>query len=525
MRGRRVLVAGAGVTGRSTVAALRELGAHVTITDGRPEALAEFGELARPGLSDDTDLVVTSPGWKPTSPLLVDAAARGIEVIGEVELAWRMTADQAWLAVTGTDGKTTTVGMLESILLAAGAKAIACGNVGLPVVDAVRAGYEVLAVELSSYQLHWQQSLAVDAAVVLNLAEDHLEWHGTIEEYATAKAKVYRDAKTRIFNADDEWSTRLSGGGTGFTVHEPGGDNRYGVHDGWLVELPSHSTAEHSAAVVRGQHTAPDPNAAAIPGQQTAAETPRNHPEETLKSPQNPPEQPPPDPGGVPAPVYRVEGAEQDHEDGLGTTEGAVDNSALIRLCPVDEVRPSGMHNVSNALAAAALARAYGVSPEAVRQGLRNYQPQPHRVQLVGEVDGVRFVNDSKATNTHAAHGSLTAYEHIVWIAGGLLHGADVDDLVASVSGRLRGVVLLGADQDVFAQAVRRHAPEVPVMRLGSGDDDPMTAAVRAARDLARPGDVVLLAPAAKSHDMFASYVHRGEAFAAAVTKAVQASA
>lgn len=202
-----------------------------------------------------------------------------------------------------------------------------------------------------------------------------------------------------------------------------------------------------------------------------------------------------------------------------------MDNPALIRLCRVDEVRPSGMHNVSNALAAAALARAYGVSPGAVREGLKSYQPQPHRVQLVGEVDGVKFVNDSKATNTHAAHGSLTAYEHVVWIAGGLLHGAEVDDLVASVSGRLRGVVLLGADQDVFAQAVGRHAPEVPVMRLGSGDDEPMTAAVRAARELARPGDVVLLAPAAKSHDMFASYVHRGEAFTAAVAKAVQASA
>nr|WP_232328093.1 UDP-N-acetylmuramoyl-L-alanine--D-glutamate ligase [Kibdelosporangium sp. MJ126-NF4]CEL16893.1 UDP-N-acetylmuramoylalanine--D-glutamate ligase [Kibdelosporangium sp. MJ126-NF4]CTQ91878.1 UDP-N-acetylmuramoylalanine--D-glutamate ligase (EC 6.3.2.9) [Kibdelosporangium sp. MJ126-NF4] len=494
LRGRNVLVAGAGVTGRSTVTALVELGANVTVTDGRAEALTDFGDLARPGLTappEGTDLVVTSPGWKPTSPLLVAAAERGIEVIGEVELAWRMSSGQVWLAVTGTDGKTTTVGMLESILRAAGAKAVACGNVGLPVVDAVRAGYEVLAVELSSYQLHWQDSLAVDAAVVLNLAEDHIEWHGSMEEYAKAKAKIYRGAKTRLHNADDEWSAQLADGGTGFTVHEPTGNNRYGIHDGWLVEIP----------------TRPDELPADL--------SPRPSPQDS----------PPPNPGGVPAPVYRGQGQDQGVQEQLGTTTPAVDNSALIRLCPVDEVRPSGMHNVSNALAAAALARTYGVPPEAVREGLRTYEPQPHRVQLVGEIDGVRFVNDSKATNTHAAEGSLKAYDSIVWIAGGQLHGAEVDDLVASVSARLRGVLLLGADQEIFAQAIRRHAPEIPVKRLNPGDDEPMTAAVRAARDLARPGDVVLLAPAAKSHDMFSSYVHRGEAFIDAVAKAVQASA
>jgi UDP-N-acetylmuramoylalanine--D-glutamate ligase len=428
LRGRNVLVAGAGVTGRSTVAALQELGANVTVTDGRPEALADFGSLAAPGLTappPGTDLVVTSPGWKPVSPLLVAAADAGIEVIGEVELAWRLSRDQVWLAVTGTDGKTTTVGMLESILLASGAKAVACGNVGLPVIDAVRAGYDVLAVELSSYQLYWQDSLQADAAVVLNLAEDHLEWHGSMDEYAAAKAKIYQGAKTRIFNADDEWSVRLAGPGIGFTTGEPG-QNRYGVRDGWLAD-----------------------------------------------------------------------GDE--------------------RLCPVEEIHPPGLHNVSNALAASALARAYGVAPQAIRDGLRNYQPQPHRVQLIAEVDQVKYVNDSKATNNHAAAGSLTAYDNIVWIAGGLLHGAEVDDLVAAVAGRLRAVVLLGADQEVFAQAIRRHAPEVPVHSVDSRDDEPMTAAVRAARDLARPGDVVLLAPAAKSHDQFTSYVHRGEKFIDAV--------
>ncbi|MET0135112.1 MAG: UDP-N-acetylmuramoyl-L-alanine--D-glutamate ligase [Kibdelosporangium sp.] len=483
-RGRNVLVAGAGVTGRSTVAALVDLGATVTVTDARPQALADFGSLAAPGLTAPpagTDLVVTSPGWKPTSPLLVAAAGAGIEVIGEVELAWRLSSGQTWLAVTGTDGKTTTVGMLESILLAAGAKAVACGNVGLPVIDAVRAGYEVLAVELSSYQLHWQDSLRADAAVVLNLAEDHLEWHGTMDEYAAAKAKIYTGAKTRIFNADDEWSTRLSGGGTGFTTGEPG-EHRYGVSNGWLVD------------------NRPEPR--------------RNHPAPTERTPAKPP----PFPGGVPDPVYRGRPALMGDAAHLWTTGGHVDN-----LARVDEIRPPGPHNVSNALAASALARAYGVSPEAIRVGLTNYQPQPHRVQLVAEIDGVQYVNDSKATNNHAAAGSLNAYDSIVWIAGGLLHGAAVDDLVASVAGRLRAVIVLGADQEVFAQALRRHAPEVPVHRLGSRDDEPMTAAVRAARELARTGDVVLLAPAAKSHDMFTSYAHRGEAFTRAVKEAREA--
>jgi UDP-N-acetylmuramoylalanine-D-glutamate ligase len=597
--GRNVLVAGAGVTGRSTVAALVELGATVTVTDGRPEALADFGPLAAPGLTSPppgTDLVVTSPGWKPTSPLLVAARSAGIEVIGEVELAWRVSQrlsqqsgrSQTWLAVTGTDGKTTTVGMLESILLAAGLKAVACGNVGLPVIDAVRAGYDVLAVELSSYQLYWQDSMEPHAAVVLNLAEDHLEWHGSMEEYAAAKAKIYRGAKTRVLNADDEWSVRLAGTGVGFTVHTPA-ENRFGVVDDWLIDqspqthpmpesqaqaaLESQATLESqvtpgSSAMLAGQAGAqsqatlesqatpgsqvtPENSAMlasqagaqsqaasesqATPGSQAApqdkatrenpAETQENEPP-PAETPAEPPrptpqEQPPPSPGGVPAPVYREATAGPGRVRELWTGRGLVDNSGAERLCPVDEVRPPGMHNISNALAAAALARTCGVSAEAIREGLRNYQPQPHRVQLVGEIDGVQYVNDSKATNNHAAAGSLSAYDSIVWIAGGLLHGAEVDDLVASAAVRLRGVVLLGADQEVFAQALRRHAPEVPVKRLDSRDDGAMTAAVRAARDLARPGDVVLLAPAAKSHDMFTSYVHRGEAF----TKAVQASA
>jgi UDP-N-acetylmuramoylalanine--D-glutamate ligase len=433
--GRHVLVVGAGVTGKSVVAALLELGARVTVTATDPTAdlsgMPDGVETA-PGLTappEGADLVVTSPGLPPTTPLLTDA---GVEVIGEVELAWRLgqtlPSPPAWLAVTGTDGKTTTVGMLESILLAAGAKAVACGNIGLPVIDAVLGGYDVLAVELSSYQLHWQSSMRADAAVVLNIAEDHLEWHGSMAAYVQDKARIYAGATLAVYNADDVETERLAAGSprqVSFTLGTPGA-GQFGVTDGWLV-----------------------------------------------------------------------------HGD--------------LPLAPVAEVRPVGPHNVANALAAAALARAYGVTPEDVRAGLTAFTPPAHRVELIAEDHGVRYVNDSKATNTHSAQGSLGAFEKVVWVAGGLLHGAAVDDLVAETVDRLRGVVLIGADQDVFATALARHAPDVPVHRVRSGDDDPMLTAVRAANAMATPGDVVLLAPAAKSHDLFASYVHRGTAFAEAV--------
>jgi UDP-N-acetylmuramoylalanine--D-glutamate ligase len=186
-------------------------------------------------------------------------------------------------------------------------------------------------------------------------------------------------------------------------------------------------------------------------------------------------------------------------------------------LLPETEVRPSGRHNVANALAAAALARAHGVTPEAVAAGLRAFVPDPHRNQLVRTGDGVMWVDDSKATNPHAALASLLSYPRVVWIAGGQLKDAPVDELVAAVAGRLSGVVLLGVDRREIADALRRHAPDVPVIDVPSTDDGAMTEAVRAAAGFARPGDTVLLAPAAASYDMFSGYGARGDAFAAAV--------
>ncbi len=451
LAGRKVLVAGAGVTGRSVADALTEAGAHVTVTDadaGRLGGLADTGATLVPALAEPpegTDLVVTSPGWRPESPLLVAAAQAGIEVIGDVELAWRIGQRQArppvWLAVTGTNGKTTTVGMLEAILKAAGVHAVACGNVGFAVLDAVRAGYHVLAVELSSFQLHWSSSLAPRASVVLNVAEDHIDWHGDMAAYAAAKGRIHARSDVVIYNAQDATSVSVA-------VDHAGAEAK-------RVGFSLNSPRPYEVGVV----------------------------EDLLV-----------DRAFVPDPIRAAE-----------------------ELATLADVRPQGPHNVANALAAATLARAYGVPPEAVRDGLRAYQPGAHRAVEVAEIDGVRYIDDSKATNPHAAAFSLAAHRSVVWIAGGLLKGASVDQLVADVAERLRGVVLMGADADVIGTALARHAPDVPVTRVTSGHDEPMTAAVEAARGLARSGDVVLLAPAAASMDMFRDYAARGEAFAAAV--------
>ncbi|MFD7657586.1 UDP-N-acetylmuramoyl-L-alanine--D-glutamate ligase [Actinosynnema sp. NPDC059797] len=446
LAGRDVLVAGAGVTGRSVVEALLAAGASVTVTDASADRLAALEQLTPgvalvPGLAAPpagVDLVVTSPGWRPGGPLFTAAAAAGVEVIGEVELAWRMGLEladpPAWLAVTGTNGKTTTVGMLESVLRAAGIDAVACGNVGLPVVDALLAGHRVLAVELSSFQLHWSPSVRPFAGVLLNLAEDHLDWHGGFEAYARAKAGVLT-GEVAVGNADDPVVAKL------------------------LAESP---------AATRVEFTLGEPAAGQL---------------------------------GV------LDGQLVDRAFGPGTA-----------LLGVDEVRPAGPPGVADALAAAALARAHGVPPEAVAAGLRAFEPVAHRAELIAQADGVVYVNDSKATNPHAAEASLRAHDSVVWIAGGLLKGASVEELVGSQAHRLRGAVLIGADREVIASALHRRAPSVPLAVL---DDATMADAVRAARSMARPGDAVLLAPAAASLDMFDDYVHRGRAFTEAVRELI----
>jgi UDP-N-acetylmuramoylalanine--D-glutamate ligase len=441
--GRPVAVAGAGVSGTAAARVLRDLGARVTVVEGNAEAreaLAAEGFSVAEAWPDELGLVVTSPGWRPTAPLLQEAAARGVEVIGEVELAWRLRAPGAapWLALSGTNGKTTTVTMLESVLRAAGYRTVAAGNVGLPLLEAVLAPepYEVLAVELSSFQLHWSPGVRPHTGALLNLADDHTDWHGSFQEYVLAKARLF-DADTSVGNADDEvvrtLLNRSRGRRVSFTLQTPR-PGEVGVVEDLLVDRAF----------------------ADVPGEAT-------------------------------------------------------------ELASVGDIPVPGLHNVANALAAATMARSFGVPAEAVREGLRAYAPQPHRNALVRVLDGVTWVDDSKATNPHAAAASLAAYAPVVWVAGGLLKGADVDDLVRRSAPRLRAAVLLGTDRGVIREALARHAPDVPVVEVERLDTGAMQEVVGAARALARSGDTVLLAPAAASMDCFRDYAERGDLFAEAV--------
>ncbi|MGI5198817.1 UDP-N-acetylmuramoyl-L-alanine--D-glutamate ligase [Streptomyces sp. CA-288835] len=466
-QGRNITVAGLGVSGISAARALAGLGASVTVVDGgaspalreRADSLEAEGISVRLGdaenLPEATDLVVTSPGWKPTSPLFAAAEKAGVDVVGDVEIAWLLRGPDAapWLAVTGTNGKTTTTQMLASILSAAGLRTAAVGNIGTPIIDIVlgEEPYDVLAVELSSYQLHWAPSLRAHSAVVLNLAPDHLDWHGSMEAYAADKGRIYEGNRVAcVYNVADKATEDLVRAADveegcraiGFTLGTPG-PSQLGVVEGLLVDR----------AFVEDRH------------------------------------------------------------------------KQAQELAEVGDVQPPAPHNIANALAAAALARAYGVPAAAVRDGLRAFRPDAHRIQHIADVGGVAYIDDSKATNTHAAEASLAAYESIVWIAGGLAKGATFDELVAKSAKRLRGVVLFGADRALIRQALARHAPEVPVVDLDRTDTGAMFEAVQEATRLARAGDTVLMAPACASMDMFTNYNQRGDMFAEAVRELGAASA
>ncbi|WP_416063679.1 UDP-N-acetylmuramoyl-L-alanine--D-glutamate ligase [Rhodococcus indonesiensis] len=467
------------MSGRATLGPLADLGAVVTVADRDPQALARCRELGADTVDLDDlvadasslhayALVVTSPGFSPDAPLLSHAAGAAVPIWGDIELSWRIDRAEIygpprrWLVVTGTNGKTTTTTMLQSILEAAGLASVACGNIGLPVLDALRRTEpraDVLAVELSSFQLHWAPSVRPEAGVILNIAEDHLDWHGGMAGYIDAKARALTGT-VGVLGLDDP----IAG-----------------------------SLRDRSRAVVTVGFTLGYPQAGEL---------------------------------GISGDVL---------------VDRAFADSAV--LAAVADVTPAGPAGLSDALAAAALARAIDVPASAVHDGLRRHRVGPHRAAPVGTVDGVTYIDDSKATNPHAARTSLLAHDRVVWVAGGLLKGAHVDDLVAEVAPRLAGVVLLGRDAGRIADALARHAPDVPVVVLDTRDDgqmstsepgtvpgtarrvalaevdgpEAMRTAVREAASLATAGDTVLLAPAAASLDMFADYAQRGRAFAAAV--------
>nr|WP_253259704.1 UDP-N-acetylmuramoyl-L-alanine--D-glutamate ligase [Subtercola boreus] len=466
--GLRVGVLGLGKTGFSVADTLVELGASVLVVAqqaddsqvrlveviGAALVLDQVLDAAPPALiALNPEVLVVSPGFHPDHPVILWAVAAGIPVWGDVELAWRLRdkvgKPAEWIAITGTNGKTTTTQLTATMLVAGGLRAAPCGNIGIPILDAIRdpQGFDVLVVELSSYQLHSTFSMSPHAAVCLNVADDHLDWHGSAEAYAAAKARVYTNTRVAcVYNRSDartiamvEEAEVVDGArAIGFGLGVPGLSD-FGVVDGILCDR----------AFTEERRT-------------TALEI---------------------------------------------TTVSALAERGL-----------AAPHTVANILAASALARSMGVSVEAVRAALATFELDRHRIEQVATSGGITWINDSKATNAHAADASLGAFESVVWIAGGLLKGVDVGPLVAARATKLRAVVLIGVDREALRNAFERHAPGVPVFEVdGTETEGVMSAAVRLASAAAVPGDVVLLAPAAASMDQFVDYSDRGDHFARAV--------
>lgn len=454
----RADVAGIGIAGFAAADALLSVGASVTVLDsgdddGRREKAAILETLGatvrlgcRESASDSADVYVVSPGIRPRDPIVVSALDRGIPVWGELEVAWRLRSADApapWLCVTGTNGKTTTTLMLDSMLRAAGYACVAAGNVGYSLIDAVRQpDVQVIATEVSATQMPFVRSMSPESAACLNLAPDHLDFFASMEDYGRNKALVYRNARVAaVYNVDDPSTERMVRDAdviegcraVGFTLGIPG-VSMLGVVDDVLVD-------------------------------RAFIDERRTHAQE---------------------------------------------------LAVLDDIPGRSPANLANALAAAAMARSFGAPPPAIRDGLREFTPAPHRVARVAQIGGVDYVDDSKATNTHAAEMSLRAFDSVVWIAGGQAKGQAFDELVINVAPRLRGVVLLGVDRGVIREALERHAPGVAMVEIARSEPEAMDDVVRAAAGLARPGDAVLLAPGCASWDMFRNYADRGDRFAGA---------
>ncbi|WIE84661.1 UDP-N-acetylmuramoyl-L-alanine--D-glutamate ligase [Curtobacterium sp. MCPF17_021] len=475
-KGLNVAVLGLGATGFSVADTLVELGSEVTVysSDAPADSVelldvigARFLQAPLDTVPDALvqqapDVVIVSPGLPPHNAT-VQWSVTNSTVWGDIELAWRVRdkvvrgpVAAPWITITGTNGKTTTTQLTTAMYEAGGLRAVACGNIGVPVLDVVRdpVGYDVLVVELSSHQLHYAATSG-DGAVVplasacLNIADDHLEWHGSAEAYRAAKAKVYeRTVMACVYNTSDEATRQM-------------------VQEADVVE-----------------------------GCRAVGFTP-----------------------GVPAPgdVGIVEDVLCDRAFNEDRRNSALELSTIADLEAAGLASP---HMTMNVLAAAALARAGTVQPSAIQSAVRAFRADHHRTELVAQADGITWVDDSKATNPHAATASLASFDTVVWIVGGLFKGVDVDGLVERFGPGVRAVVVIGSDRTPVLEAFARHASTVPVLQVETTDTDQvMREAVRHAASVARPGDTVLLAPAAASFDQFGSYADRGQRFAAAVNE------
>ena len=382
----------------------------------------------------DATLVVASPGLSPRSALMRSAAALGVPVISEIEFAYRIS-HSAWVAVTGTNGKTTTTALLTHLLNHAGVPAQSVGNIGRA---ATRAASEagaaaVLVAEVSSFQLALVDAFRPRISVLLNITPDHVDWHGTLERYAADKARVFANQ---------------------------------GSGDVAVIDVDDAGSRPYAEAVqARGVD------------------------------------------------VYRVSTASAQAQGAFldrGTLVLAVAGGDPVPLLDRSELAIRGDHNVSNALAAAAAAYAAGVPVASIREGLATFFPIEHRLEPVGVVGGVEFVNDSKATNPDAVLKALTAFEdrHVIVLLGGYDKGNEFGSLAAEVASRGASAVLFGAAAPLIRAAFEATVPELEVRVVGS-----MAEALEAAARMADPGDVVLLSPACASFDAFRDYEDRGQVF------------
>ncbi|MFI5504144.1 UDP-N-acetylmuramoyl-L-alanine--D-glutamate ligase [Corynebacterium kutscheri] len=447
-----VLVTGAGVTGRGIVGLLKQIGIPVTLADANREALAQIEAelgiitvceedlLTNRALFNSYGLVVTSPGWRPDAPLLRAALEAGLEVIGDVELCWRLDQDEVfgnkrrWIVVTGTNGKTTTTAMLAAMLNEAGYAAAAVGNIGVAIADALIGTHrvDILVAELSSFQLHWTTTLRPEIGVFLNLAEDHIDWHGSFNEYAAAKAKVF-SAAIAIASKDDDLVKELAKDHEVifYTLGEPDA-GEVGVSKQWIVDK----------------------------------------------------------------------------------------RNKAVRIAPATNIQPHGPAGIADATAAAAAALVAGVSPEAIQRALATFSVAGHRGQVVATYRGIVAVDNSKATNPHAADSALGGFKSIVWIAGGQLKGADVSEVIRRHAQHIKAAALLGVDALKIAQALADNAPHVKIQV--TQETDPVLAmneVVEFAVSQASAGDAIVLAPAAASLDMYTGMAQRGDLFADAIKK------
>lgn len=445
LAGKKCLVVGAGVTGRAVEKVLQKFGAIPIL----------FDEKVKPGsdvinqIPDLIDMAVISPGWRMDHPVINKLRQKKISIIGEVDFAWQvkqvLAPKQVWVGLTGTNGKTTTIQMVESIFKSAKINGAVCGNVGRTVIEAVvhDKPYDYLALELSSFQIQWSDLPKYESVALLNIAEDHIDWHGSFDSYAAAKLKLLEQGKKLIVNkSDKELSKRVSRDSiTWFSLGTPL-PGELGVVENLLVDRafsPSETEAGEIAELI--------------------------------------------------------------------------------------DISPTVPHNALNALAAAALSLSIGINYLAVKAGLKSFVTDHHRMELVLSKSEISWVDDSKATNPHAAIASLHSYFNIIWIAGGLAKGASMDELVLNTADRIKSVILIGQDREMIAQAVLKHSPKTKIFRidLKSDGNQLMLDVVKQAVEIAKAGDTVLLAPACASMDQFESYADRGQAFANAVRAVVLA--